>query len=66
MDLFDDYSEAEVWYHPLADRQFIFHRATFLMLPCMEREDGIKHIVKDPYDININTIDVPLEFVCKL
>ena len=47
---FDDYSEAEIYYSPAADRMFIFHRATFLEMPCLEREDGHKLIMKSPED----------------
>jgi hypothetical protein len=50
-DFFADYKNATVWYHPIADRVFIFHKATFLMLPCLEREDGIKMIMGEPADI---------------
>lgn len=53
--IFDDYDNAEVWYHPLADRFFIFHKATFLMLPCLEREDGAKYICTHPTDVNFGT-----------
>ena len=52
MNLFDSYENAEVWYHPIADRLFIFHHASFLLMPCLEREDGIKYICKHPYDVN--------------
>lgn len=51
-DLFDNYQGAKVYYHPISDRLFIFHKATFLMLPCIEREDGVKMICSDPYDVN--------------
>lgn len=50
-DLFADYSESTVWYHPIADRLFLFHKATFLMLPCLEREDGIKMILGEPGEL---------------
>lgn len=51
-DCFANYQKAQVWYHPLADRLFIFHEATFLGLPCLEREDGKKMICNHPYDVN--------------
>lgn len=50
-DLFANYDKAEVWYHPIADRLFIFHKATFFELPCLEREDGVKYICTHPYEI---------------
>ena len=49
-DFFADYRVASIWYHPIADRLFIFHKATFLMLPCLEREDGMKSIMGHPND----------------
>lgn len=52
MDIFSNYDNAQIWYHPIADRFFIFHHATFLMLPCLEREDGVKYICTHPYDVN--------------
>lgn len=50
--IFDDYHRAQVWYHPIADRLFIFHRASFLQLPSLEREDGRKYLCTHPYDVN--------------
>lgn len=47
-DIFDSYENATVYYCPNADRIFIYHRATFLMLPCLEREDGRKLILESP------------------
>lgn len=52
MDCFDNYKNATVWYHPGADRIFIFFDATFLMLPCLEREDGVRMILNHPNDVN--------------
>lgn len=62
-DLFADYEAATLWYHPMADRLFIFHKATFLMLPCLEREDGKKMIVRHPYDVNAEWLDCKLEYI---
>ncbi len=64
-DIFANYEKAELWYHPLADRIFVFHRATFLMLPCLEREDGVKMICSHPTDVNsgIKTVDEAFEFI---
>ena len=63
LELFDTDEGATIWYHPLADRIFLFHPATFLMLPCLEREDGLKIIIHDPYDVNCEQVDVPLEMI---
>ncbi len=57
IDFFDDYSDAQIWYHPIADRLFIFHKATFLMLPCLEREDGFKLICQSANDVNVGIQD---------
>ncbi len=57
-DFFANYEKARIYYHPLADRFFIFHAATFLQLPCLEREDGKRMICSDPYDVNCGIKDV--------
>lgn len=51
-DIFDSFDGAQVWYHPLTDRLFIFHQASFLMPPCLEREDGMRCICTHPCDVN--------------
>jgi len=48
--IFDGPDES-IYYSPNADRLFIFKRATFLQLPCLEREDGAKMILNYPEEI---------------
>lgn len=50
-DFFSNYSAAKVYYSAQADRLFIFHEATFLMLPSLEREDGKCMILNDPQHV---------------
>lgn len=52
MTIFDSYESAQIYYLPINDRFFIFHHATFFMLPCLEREDGVKLICRSPDDVN--------------
>lgn len=68
--ILDQYGKATVWYHPMTDRLFIFHRATFFMFPCLEREDGKKLVLNSPLEFK-KTFDIPdeipdLEYVGEL
>lgn len=67
-DLFANYDSAEIWYHPLADRLFIYHQATFLQLPRLEREDGAVCFCRHPYDVNADVQEHlgKLEYIGKL
>lgn len=47
VDLFDGQDE-KLYYSPNSDRLFIFKTATFLEMPCLEREDGKKMIMEHP------------------
>lgn len=66
-DFFANYEEAEIWYSEIAERFFIFHYATFLQLPCLEREDGKKLITKHPSEVEVEIQGhFPLVFIGKL
>lgn len=58
LDVFDSYEKAKIYYSVPADRLFLFHEATFLMLPCLEREDGKKLLLKSVDDIQ-EMLDLP-------
>lgn len=68
--MLDSYDNATIWYLEQANRFFIFHQDTFLQLPALEREDGIKLIMKNPNDIfemeEINHEEFKLHYVGEL
>lgn len=55
-DIFDNAHQSELWYHPVADKIFLFHKATLFTLPCLEGNNGNKMIVDNPHRIN-NDLD---------
>ncbi len=49
--IFDTFEASSLWYSVEADRIFLFYQASFVQLPCLEREDGHKMLLNHPNDI---------------